>query len=83
MINKENSNSAVVSAVAIRNGVFISVGNDEDVIAYKDKNTKTIDANGRTIIPGLVDSHIHIMRAGLIYTMELRGMVVHPILQQK
>src|SRR5206468_5014554 len=34
--------------------------------------TKIIDLNGRRVIPGLIDSHMHVIRGGLNYNMELR-----------
>ncbi len=64
--------SSLVSAVAIKNGIFIATGTDQEILEYQDKNTKVIDVGGRTVIPGLNDSHLHIIRAGLNYNMELR-----------
>jgi len=61
-----------VRAVAIRYGRFIAVGDDKDIQAYKGPSTKVIDLKGRTVIPGLNDSHIHVIRGGLNYNMELR-----------
>jgi hypothetical protein len=59
-------------AVAIKGGRFIAVGSDQEVMAYKGEKTKVIDAGGRTVIPGLNDSHLHTIRGGLNYNMELR-----------
>ncbi len=59
-------------AVAIRDGHFIAVGSDQEIMAYKGEKTKVIDAGGRTIIPGLNDSHMHVIRGGLSYNVELR-----------
>ncbi|MEI6209873.1 MAG: amidohydrolase [Desulfuromonadales bacterium] len=61
-----------VRAVAIRYGRFIAVGDDKDIQAYRGPSTKVIDLKGRTVIPGLNDSHIHVIRGGLNYNMELR-----------
>ncbi|MFB5599990.1 MAG: amidohydrolase [Nitrososphaeraceae archaeon] len=60
------------SSVAIKDGLFIAVGNNDDNLSYKGEKTKVIDLNGRTVIPGLNDSHIHIVRGGLYYNLELR-----------
>jgi len=61
------------SAVAIRDGRFLAVGDNRQIISgYADSSTQTIDLKGRTVIPGLNDSHIHIIRGGLNYNMELR-----------
>lgn len=69
-----NQNKSFVSSVAIRDSIFVQVGNNEDNILskYKGEKTKLIDLNGRTVIPGLNDSHIHIIRGGLYYNLELR-----------
>ena len=59
-------------AVAIQNGRFISVGSNEEIMRLRASNTETIDLGGRTVIPGLNDSHMHPIRGGLNYNMELR-----------
>lgn len=58
--------------VAIRGDRILRVGTDEEVMAHKGPNTKVIDLQGRRTIPGLIDSHIHVIRGGLNYNMELR-----------
>jgi predicted amidohydrolase YtcJ len=59
-------------AVAIQNWRFISVGSNEEIMRLRASNTETIDLGGRTVIPGLNDSHMHPIRGGLNYNMELR-----------
>jgi len=59
-------------AVAIRDGRFLAVGDVEHVMRHRDAATEVIDLNGRTVIPGLNDSHIHLIRGGLNYNLELR-----------
>lgn len=58
-------------AVAIRDGKFLAVGSEAEVRAAAPEAT-VIDAKGRRLIPGLIDSHIHLIRGGLNYNMELR-----------
>jgi predicted amidohydrolase YtcJ len=60
------------SAVAIKDGLFQSVGADADVLKLAGSATQRIDLNRRTLIPGLQDNHIHVIRGGLNYNMELR-----------
>ena len=60
------------SAVAIKDGKFIAVGNDAEAMAYKGSSTQIIDLKQRTVIPGLNDSHLHLIRGGLNYNLELR-----------
>src|SRR5438105_4382172 len=59
-------------AVAIRNGRFQAVGEEREIIALAGPETRRIDLNGRRVIPGLIDSHMHVIRGGLNYNMELR-----------
>ncbi len=59
-------------AVAIKDGVITSVGSNAQVLKLKKPGTQVIDAGGRTVIPGLNDSHLHIIREGLNYNAELR-----------
>ena len=60
------------SAVAIRDGRFIAVGDDADIVPHIGPATQVIDVHGRRVIPGLNDSHLHVIRGGLNYVMELR-----------
>lgn len=61
-----------ISAAAIKNKRFFKFGNDKDILALKSSQTQVIDLKGKTIIPGLNDSHIHLIRGGLNFNMELR-----------
>jgi predicted amidohydrolase YtcJ len=60
------------TAVAIENGSFVAVGDDPDIVRRREPKTVVIDLHGRTVIPGLNDSHTHVIRGGLNYNMELR-----------
>ena len=64
--------NASPDAVAIADGRFLSVGSVRDVEATASVTTKRIDLQGRRVIPGLIDSHMHIIRSGLSYNLELR-----------
>ena len=59
-------------AVAIRDGKFFAVGTDREIMAHRGDLTKVVDLNKRTVIPGLNDSHTHLIRGGLNYNLELR-----------
>lgn len=59
-------------AVAIVNGCFVGVGTRSEMQALAGPTTKTIDLGGRRAVPGLIDSHMHFIRGGLNYNMELR-----------
>lgn len=60
------------SAVAISQGRFVAVGTDAEAMALRGSGTQVIDLKGRTVIPGLNDSHLHLIRGGLNYNLELR-----------
>src|SRR5438477_5193284 len=59
-------------AVAIENGRFTAVGRDEEVMPLSGASTRVIDLKGRRVLPGLIDNHLHIIRGGLNFNMELR-----------
>lgn len=60
------------SALAVANGRVTHIGDEADVRRAAGPGTRVIDAGGRTVIPGLNDSHIHTIRGGLNYNLELR-----------
>jgi len=59
-------------AVAIRDGRFSAVGRDEDILALAGPRTRVVDLQGRRVLPGLIDNHLHIIRGGLNFNLELR-----------
>jgi predicted amidohydrolase YtcJ len=60
------------TAFAVKDGTFVAVGDDADVAPHRGEKTRVIDAKGHTVIPGLNDSHAHVVRGGRFYTLELR-----------
>ncbi len=50
---------SIAQAVAVRDGRVIAVGSDVDVLKLRGPKTRVIDADGRTVLPGLYDSHVH------------------------
>ncbi len=59
-------------AVAIQDGRFLSVGGNREILALAGPATRRIDLKGRGVLPGLIDNHLHIIRGGLNFNMELR-----------
>ena len=60
-----------VSAIAMAGGRITATGGDE-LLGTATDNTQRIDLKGRRVIPGLNDSHMHVIRGGLTYNLELR-----------
>lgn len=62
-----------VQAIAMKDGIILDTGNEKMILSmYQSAVTKLIDAKGKTVIPGLNDSHMHVIREGLNYNSELR-----------
>src|SRR4051794_21885106 len=57
--------SRVAEAVAVRGGRIVVVGGNAEVLALAGPKTEKIDAEGRTVLPGLIDSHAHPISAAL------------------
>jgi predicted amidohydrolase YtcJ len=51
------------TALAVRGGTFIAVGDERDIAALMDDSTRIVDANGRRVLPGLIDAHVHLSGA--------------------
>src|SRR5688572_13540566 len=60
------------SALAVRDGKLVAVGDDAEVMRSEGGGATRIDLRGHRVIPGLNDSHTHLIRAGLNYNLELR-----------
>ena len=60
------------SAVAITGGKFTAVGRDEEIMPLAGRETRIDDLKGKRELPGLIDNHLHIIRGGLNFNMELR-----------
>jgi predicted amidohydrolase YtcJ len=60
------------NAVAVKNGTFTAVGRSEDILPLAGTDTRIVDLGGRRVLPGLIDNHLHIIRGGLNFNMELR-----------
>ncbi len=61
-----------VEAIAFAAGKVLATGTNSEIEKLATTRTQRIDLNGRRVIPGLNDSHIHVIRGGLNYNMELR-----------
>ena len=67
-----NAVPSFVEALAITGGKIAASGTGQEIFRLRGPATRVIHGNGRTVIPGLNDSHMHPIRGGLNYNMELR-----------
>jgi predicted amidohydrolase YtcJ len=68
-----DANFSITEALAIKDNRIVAVGKTEDILGLKGAKTEILDLQGKTVIPGLQDSHIHFMELGgdLIYKINL------------
>ncbi len=67
-----DKNRTITEAIAVKDGKVLRTGKADDILKLKADNTKVIDAKGKTIIPGLNDSHLHLTRGGRFFNAEVR-----------
>lgn len=72
LITTMDESRPAAAALAVRGGRFVAVGTDEQVLGLRGPGATVVDAAGQRVIPGLNDSHLHIIRGGLNYNLELR-----------
>src|SRR5919201_784492 len=63
---------SIQEAVAVRDGKILAVGTTASIRALAGPSTRVVDVKGRTVIPGLIDSHVHMLRAGFRWVEEVR-----------
>lgn len=56
-------------AVAIRDGKFVAVGSNDDINDLAGPNTNVVDLPGKTVLPGFIDAHIHVLSSGIRHVM--------------
>lgn len=67
----QNLHQPNAEAFAVGNGKIIAVGSNEEILSLQQSNTKLIDANNKTVLPGFIDAHIHIWKVGNLKTFLL------------
>lgn len=55
-----NALDEIAEAVAVKDNKIIAVGFNEDIESYIGQNTEVIDLNGKSLIPGFIDAHLHL-----------------------
>jgi predicted amidohydrolase YtcJ len=66
-----DARSSTQEAIAVRDGHIIAAGTTADIRKLAGPATRVIDVRGRTVIPGLIDSHLHAIRAALSFSTEV------------
>jgi predicted amidohydrolase YtcJ len=79
-----DSKQPVAEAIAIYDGKIVAVGSKKDILQYLGKKTKVIDAKDKTVVPGLVDCHVHMTSFGWsLQELNLRDVDSTKKVQQK
>jgi hypothetical protein len=63
---------SIAQAVAIRGDRIVATGTNQEIGRLAGANTRRIDLKGKAVIPGLIDNHMHLLRAGATWAKELR-----------
>src|SRR5258705_3995595 len=71
-VTTQQSGRPEAETFAVRGERIVAVGGEADIMRTRTDNTRIIDAGGRRVIPGLNDSHFHLVRGGRDYNLELR-----------
>lgn len=67
-----NARQPEVNALSVVDGHVAAIGSNDDILSKAPPHIRRIDLNGRRVVPGLNDSHLHFIREGLFYNIELR-----------
>src|ERR1700753_3412343 len=67
-----NGVPSFVEAIAVSDGKVTAIGRNDEIMRLRGPQTRVVDGRWRTVIPGLNDSHMHPIRGGLNYNLELR-----------
>jgi predicted amidohydrolase YtcJ len=70
---------SIYAAAAVRDGKLAALGTDNEIRNFAGNNTRVIDLGGRTVIPGLIDSHMHAIRAALSFATEVNWIGAHSL----
>jgi predicted amidohydrolase YtcJ len=62
----------IAQALAIRGNRILAVGTNQQIAQMAGTTTRRIDLRGRAVVPGLIDNHMHLLRAGTTWTREVR-----------
>ena len=66
-VHSVNNEDEIFEAIALYNNIIVALGDNDDILKLSNKSTKLIDAEGKSVIPGIIDGHNHAWEAGLMY----------------
>jgi predicted amidohydrolase YtcJ len=66
-----DAESSLREALAIRDGKILGLGSTAEMRRLAGPDTRVVELGGRTVIPGLIDSHLHAVRAALSFSTEV------------
>ncbi len=70
-----NSNPGTIAeAMAVRDEIIIGIGSNEDMLRLAGPDTEIVDLLGKTVLPGIVESHVHPMGASEAYAREIHNL---------
>lgn len=72
LTGRDGDTPRLVDAIAISDGTIVATGDDASVAPLATSRTTVVDLGGRTVVPGLIDSHLHVVRGGVTWADELR-----------
>jgi predicted amidohydrolase YtcJ len=71
-IATQDAQGSFADSLAVKDGRILAAGSRDQVMRHAGNASQLIDLKGRTVIPGLNDSHLHVIRGGLNFNLELR-----------
>ena len=66
-----DADASLREALAIRDGKIMALGSTAEMRRLAGPETRVVELGGRTVIPGLIDSHLHAVRAALSFSTEV------------
>src|SRR5688572_31690092 len=63
---------SIAQAVAVRGDRIVAVGTDQELARLARPDARRIDLRGKAVIPGVIDNHLHLLRAGTTWQWEVR-----------
>src|SRR6185503_9350083 len=74
-----DARDTVAQAMAISGGRIVAVGTADQIKSRTGPSTQVIDLHGRTVTPGLLDSHVHFQEVDALYTIDLSDLAIKKV----